>query len=276
MLVAIAAHKPDLYINAGDDNGSYWGGLISSRVSKLERLLLPSTIIAKVPGNHDYWLCPTGQGSGRRKRDKSGRPSVDVWQDAREKMFLAYKALGIHCFNQDGILRLGGWTFIGHSMWYEESAPATNDHQFMPIDIMGGNTNHHLYKEGYRGLWDQVDAMSLNPAGPVAVVSHFPIFGPRHDASGLTTTTEDDAVDPGHPTLASALMEHGAKAFLCGHMHQQHLGPIRFEAGSNQNVGGKQTPRYDHPRYLLLDFKDDGSVAVLKSVSLAKGAKPDY
>ena len=277
MLRAIAAHKPNLYINAGDDNSSYCGGLLSAGVSKLERHILPSdTVIAKVPGNHDYWLCPADSGSGRRERDKSGRPSVEVWLEAREKMFLAYKALGIHCFNQDGLLRLGGWTLVGHSMWYEESAPATKDHNFLPIDIMGGNTNHHLYREGYNSLWDQVDALAQHPAGPVAAVTHFPIIGPRHNASGQLTTAESDALNHSHPTLASALREKGVRAFLCGHMHQQHLGPLRFEAGSNQNVGNPRTPRYDHPRYLLLDFKEDGTVVVLKSVTLVKGVKADY
>lgn len=287
MLAAIAAHCPVLYINAGDDNGSYWGPEASAYIARLEmELLPPETIRAKVPGNHDFWLLHARRGDGwkaikqqqnaiERAKEQSGFPDAALWQLAVDEMYAAYAACGIHCFNRDGLLKVGRWTFVGHSLWYVEAHPATNDALYLPIGL-AGQTNQKLYHEGYNAIWDQMDQLGAGPAGPVAVVSHYPIFGPRYLLDGSLSMPEDDVATPERPTFASALMDLGVKAFINGHMHQQHLGPLRFEAGSNQNIGTREQPQYDFPRYLLLDLKDDGTVTVVKAMSLKKGLRPDY
>lgn len=272
MLDVIASYKPDVYVNAGDDNGGYWGARASMMVSRMEADAMPSsTLRIKVPGNHDFWHIDVSRGRGRRARDNAGRPSPSSWMAAREELFKAYADLGFHCLNRDGGVSIGAWYFVGHSMWYESPNPRTNDGLYLPIGIEG-DTHRFLRKEGSDALWDQLDVRGeLSPLrrGNLAVVSHFPIVGPRFDSQERLTAEES--------TLAAVLREdHGARIYLNGHMHQQHLGPLRYEAGSNQTVGLAHSPRYDYPRFLLLELDDDGETRVIHRIPLtnSKSTRP--
>jgi len=258
----IKEFSPAVYLNLGDDNGGWLGYKASRTVSRMERNILgPDVVIAKCPGNHDYWIHAGAlpYKSNGHVRSYGTRPPEDVWLKAIETIYTNYKELNIHSFNTEGPLRHGGWTFAGHSFWYEGTVlPETYDFEYLPY-AWDGDTHRNIYRQSYNKFWDNID--KLTPADKnVVIVTHFPLVGTRFTASangGQTLVNETSS-------MAEALMEnHPVRAFFNGHMHEKHLGPLRYEAGSNQKVDDGRSIRYDGPRFLILRLSDDGSIEVV-------------
>lgn len=249
----INTYRPDLYMNLGDNSGGLLGYRATNTICKMETNILDSSITkAGCQGNHDYWLCRSAM--PRHSRKHGTHPFPCEWEEALGKIATSYRENNVHFFNEDGPLRKKGWTFVGHSMWYFNLRPIdSNDWKYLPRNIET-DTGKYLFKTSYRKLWNNIDLLTAQDT-KVVICSHFPLTGPHFDANSCLVNE--------HSSLAQSLISHyHAKAFFNGHMHQQHLGPWRYEAGSNRIVGFGDFKRYDHPRFLILDLKPEGKIEV--------------
>jgi predicted phosphohydrolase len=260
ILNEIKIWKPRIHFNLGDNNGGFLGYKATRNVVKAEREILGNEVIlAELPGNHDYWA---RYASLPKKSKKYGdHPPPDVWRKCVEKVYEAYKEFNAFSLNQEP-LRVDGWTFVGHTFWYDSiKPPETNDFHFLPINL-DGDTHRTLYREAYNQFWLNLDQINEQDE-KVVITTHFPLVGPRFQVAGGSTVYNGD-----RSSLVDALYErYKVKGFFNGHMHTKYLGPERFEAGSNIITWVGETPYYDYPRYLILDLTENGEIKVLHHVA---------
>lgn len=248
MLQRMAKHAPRVVLNLGDSNGGFYGWRAANTVSKLLRKDIPDAVIAELPGNHDYWLKGVLDVDHLADRVTETNPSRQEWDAAREKLHKGYKDAGNHDLNRDGPLRVDGWTFVGHTFWYMEPNPGTNDKHWLPREW---EIHQRIYSESYNALWANLDLLTPEDRN-VVVCSHMPLVGSHYGFDGKVTDE--------NTRLGEAIIEQvRPRAFFNGHAHQTWTGPLRYEAGSNQ----VKNRRYDKPRYLVLDLRADGVIAVL-------------
>jgi hypothetical protein len=129
--------------------------------------------------------------------------------------------------------------FFGHSGWYKNPNPPTNDKNFLPT-ALEGDTNRYLYKKSTNAIQKQLDEMEITDK-TLVFVSHFGVIAGEDDYKGGYEKFGGD------PFIGQMLKEaYGVKYFLQGHAHMLLQGPELFEAGSD----------YYKPSYQIIEIKE--------------------
>lgn len=240
MFTEISEKEFDLLIHAGDYSGGVEGWRKVKHTVELMRKCIPSKPILTTIGNHDFWV------RGRRKKNEVdylsrtyGTPTLHAYLLNYDKIAKVFKENGIHFLDEDGMYSLPEQPttkFIGCSGWYSDPNPPTNDKYFLPLGELDSTAatlslradfiiNEQIrqldanYEEGYRTIF----------------VSHFPVINTGDDYKG---SFEQFSWVTQIPSVLHT--EYNCTHFLCGHAHQRHEGPLRWEAGSD----------YYRPKYL--------------------------
>ena len=225
--------KPDLLINAGDNTGTASGYKCTRQIAGWVREYFPETPVLWTNGNHDYW-CGRSRGGSKPR----------LWQFNQniEKIKECLASHKIHYLDGDGLYihpQHPDVIFLGVSGWYSHPRPRTNDQNYLP-EGLGGDTNAFLLRRSEEALQGQLEALdrerdSMPDLPTVVFVSHFPVINTGPDYKGAF---EEFCWSE---SLAEMLRkDYGVRHFLCGHAHQLHAGPLRYEAGSD----------YYSPKYL--------------------------
>jgi hypothetical protein len=235
----IKEHKPDLVVNAGDNNGGWYGAKATHTILMRHREVMPDVPTVAVLGNHEHWV------RGRKARFNGdvfgrsyGRPSFESWRLNYQDIIKTMQKFSVHFLDLDGPWRSPehpGIAVVGHTMWYEKADPPTNDLLHMPYHV-DGDTHAYMRRNAYREVLDSLDKLTDQDTTRI-FVSHFPVI----DASGDTEFAEYSSSKVFGENLKETF---GISKFLCGHAHQRHEGPLRFEAGS----------QYGKPRFLILEI----------------------
>lgn len=225
-LKKMQAEKPDVLLQLGDFCGGMNGAKSVKSVLTMVREAFPNTPILAVLGNHDFWYRDTEY---RRQTT-----SITEFFSNYTNIVNTMKDLGIHFFDEDGIYRQDGWTFLGHTLWYGQMNPPTNDTLYLPRDIEGSSPHVWMQARGYNAVSDQVDQLTVDDTN-VIFCSHFPI---------INFSNDNDYLYGGNPAWGKVLVEIGVQYLFNGHAHQRHEGPLRFEAGSD----------YYLPKYLIANL----------------------
>lgn len=233
-LEEVAAEAPDVYVNAGDYSGGFDGWRKVRQVVAWEKAAMPSIPRLAVLGNHDRWV------RGRKRKGTFGtsRPFPSLYMTAMERIEDDFAGAGTHFLDKDGVHKQGGYTFLGHSGWYEHMQN-TNDWNYLPHGI-AGDTQAYLLKEFEDVLHSQLAHLTEEEkiSKNLICITHMPIF---YDRQLMQFQTGHG----GRGSLGEFLQkEYGVRYFLNGHMHERHEGPIRFESGSD----------YYRPRYLIINL----------------------
>lgn len=232
----------DVWVNAGDNCGGHVGSRSVSTISFMCREYLGSAVpILAVLGNHDFWEEPrTFHVNGETR---TSRPTESAFKNNLTDIMATFRDNGVHWLDADGPFYIHGVTFIGNSMWYAHPAPPTNDAGHLPFYVNGEATHSYLQRRAYRLLEEQMTTVydRLPKGARVVFVSHFPVIWTDHDPLQEKLS--------GPPGVGEAVIKlFGCEHFLCGHAHQRHNGPLRYEAGSD----------YRSPSYMIIDVPIDG------------------
>lgn len=227
------AEKPyDLILLLGDFSGGghkslprHGGGAhYVDSCLKLFRQHLPEVRAAGCHGNHDLWVLPR---------------SEDAFLDNLDKITQAFSAHSVHYFDHSGPLTIGSTVFMGHSLWYGEIHPVTNDPNFLPDSVYGCPINNWLTAE----LTTNVDnQLPLDKDKSTYFCSHFPI---------VNLLTDRDLGFGGSPQLGQILIYHGVKGFFNGHSHSKADGHIVGGSNARQWVCGSD---YFKPDFLTVEL----------------------
>lgn len=217
---------PDLIINLGDNCGAENGAKSTKQLTGKVRKVFPSTPFVSCLGNHDYWT-----------KGEDARPSPEQFHNNYRSICETFKKHKVHFLDEDGVYRnphFPGYAVAGHSLWYGHSSPPTNDGRWMPWGL-DGDTHRYMQRKSYSQLFDSLETLTSEDTTRI-FCSHFPVVNFRG---------ADDELYSGPLSLGSSLeREFAFTKFLCGHAHQLHTGPLRYETGSD----------YGTPRHLILDF----------------------
>jgi len=218
-------------------NGDYAGGSLGYKLLRSTVQILrkhnPDKPFVTVIGNHDYW-CRTR--STKQHTDKYGtrafrNPKRDDYDQNYAEICKTFKDNNVHFLDEDGPFRLGGCVLFGHSGWYHNPGVVTvsNDFKFLPL-LVEGDTQRWLQKKAQDGLYRNIDLLTeADKQKVLCYVSHFPV---------IKTEENDHMFDllSGSVALGEWLQEDfGVRYFFCGHAHQLHKGPLRYESGSDYN-----------------------------------------
>lgn len=238
----MAELKPDLVVGAGDYNGGWLGAKALRTVVMRQREAMPDTPAVSVIGNHDLW-CRGKPIRGSDQFNSVGMstrrhmyPSKMMWDLNYSDIIEHFKKYNIHFLDEQGVYRnplFPGLAILGHTMWYENPYPSSNDSTNMPVGV-DGDTHAFLRKRGYDAVYAQVDSLTAADTNRI-FVSHFPVI--------KTDTCIDFEAWSGSASFGSYLESLGVSKFLNGHAHQLHEGPLRFESGSD----------YHKPKFLIID-----------------------
>lgn len=229
MLKALAKEEFDVLVHCGDYGGTKNGAPCVKRTVEMIRQYFPDKIFLSTIGNHDYWSV------GRNKSTSS-----DTFVKNLEAIAETFKQHNVHFLDKDGIYQYENFVFIGSSGWYSNSRPPTNDHYFLPNGFEG-DTNRYILKttedDLFRGV-DQLEALNKDSWTDLIFVSHFPVVNTGKDYKGAFEEFSWRASLSDH-----FIAEYDCKHFLCGHAHQLHKGPLRYECG----------PDYYNPKYQIIE-----------------------
>lgn len=240
---SMAEQKPDIIVGAGDYNGGWTGHKAVHTIAMRQREVMPDIPSVTVIGNHDVWA----RGKPIRGSDQFNSvgmstkrhmyPSPQIWDLNYKTIIENFKKFNIHFLDEDGVFRdsrFPGLAIFGHTMWYENVYPSSNDSSNMPVGVEG-DTHGFLRRKGYRSAYDQID--SLTPEDTTRIfVSHFPVI--------KTHTCTEFEQWSGSAAFGEYLQaDVNVKYFLNGHAHQLHTGPLRFESGSD----------YHKPKFIILE-----------------------
>lgn len=245
-LLAMKEENPDILVLAGDFNGGWYGQKAVRSVLRLTREVFPDIKILIVLGNHDFWV------RGRRSTHSDPydpfshksymKPSLDVWNRNYTDIIKHCKDLNVHFLDEDGVWRDPRWpglAIFGHTMWYDNPSPPTNDARYMPTSIEG-DTDAYMSKRAHKAVEAQLDALTSTDQLRI-FVSHMPVMYPSGRRHG-------DMMYGGPESVGRMLWDyHNVRYFLNGHCHQRWECFPRFEAGSD----------YGNPRYVMVDVYDD-------------------
>jgi len=231
VLADMKLENPDIIALLGDFNGGKYGAKAVRSIVRMAREAFPDTPIVATLGNHDVWVAGkpidkemlVGYGSFR-----FGRPRPEVWrrnyEDARKHM----KDAGVHFLDEDGPWRsekFPGLVIFGHTLWYDNKNPQTNDKLYMPAGLEG-DTDAYMYSRGIKAVEAQLDQLTTEDTIRV-FCSHFPIVYPGGRQG-------NDFAYGGPEWVGNMLAkEFNVRYFLNGHCHQLWTGPVRFESGSD-------------------------------------------
>lgn len=240
----IATYEPDLIVNAGDNNGGWYGAKAVHTIHMRLREAMPDTPVVACLGNHDFWVRGRKHGNDffNYSSNTPGyrRPAPDVWLRNYQDILDTFKKFNIHFLDLDGPYRdpeHAGIAVFGHTMWYENSAPPSNDAYFMPVGYEG-DTHAYLRSTAYKQVYESIDKLTENDK-TIIFVSHFPVIKTDNDY--------DFHIWSGSESFGHYLQDDvGVQYFLNGHAHQLHKGPVRWEAGSD----------YGFPKFIIIDVPD--------------------
>lgn len=244
-IAELKAKNPDVIVLLGDFNGGKYGAKAVRSIIRMVRAEFPDTPIVVCLGNHDFWV------AGRKvDRDdlvqysapRHSRPRPDVWARNYDDILKYLKEVGAHFLDEDGPWRsekFPGLVLFGHTLWYDNKYPPTNDKLYMPVNL-GGDTDAYMYNKGWKAVEAQLDL--LKPEDTIRVFcSHFPVVYPNGRFGG--------DVEYGGPEWIGNMLrdQFGVRYFLNGHCHQLWEGPSRFECGSD----------YGRPKAIIVPVSDD-------------------
>jgi len=221
-----ANESPDLLMHCGDYSGGQTGHKHVRLTANLMRDYFPNTPIVTVLGNHDYWAGP------------SPAPVDFAYNYGRIKeIFESHK---IHFMDEAGIYKSDDIAIIGCSGWYSSLNPPTNDRLYLPSHVEA-NTNRWMERKARSIFLKQLDQLDdiYGEYITTAFISHFPVIDAGNERKGAFEEFCWDA-------SIGALMQsdYACKYFFCGHAHQLHTGPLRYESGSD----------YYNPKYQLVEI----------------------
>lgn len=236
---AIAAEKPDIIAHAGDWSSSSRPDRAVRRTLEIIREDNPDTPLVVTRGNHEFWI----QGRIRPVKKRDGEdpnkvnpwnnPTLYSWMRTQEKLLQHFKDYNAHHID-DGPYRdarFPGFVIVGHMGWYNHPNPQTHDHWYMPVAIEG-HTHCYMQKQAFEGL-DKNLAKLTEEDKTIVFMSHFPVISPKGFLTGRPLDVKFEKMNWSE-RIGDMLQElFGCKHFLCGHAHQYHNGPLRYESGSH-------------------------------------------
>ena len=224
--------KPfDALLHCGDFCGGRKGYKTLRSTTVLMRSIFPDIPIIAVMGNHDFWY----------RNSRRDMTSEHEFFKNYDKCVQAFKENNVHFLDEDGIyVHNDDVIIMGNSGWYNKVQPPTNDANFLPQTIEGKWCHSWLNKranDGWLKQYDDVTAI-LEDHHTVCFVSHFPVIKQGKDHKGGFEEFSWDEMIGDHLQLSL-----GVRYFFCGHAHQLHKGPLRYECG----------PDYYNPAYQIVD-----------------------
>jgi predicted phosphohydrolase len=235
MLERAAEEEFDLILHCGDYCGGQDGYKSLQATVKMIRKVFPDKPYVSVIGNHDYWSKPCS---------KTGSISVSKFNNNYSNIKYCFKENNVHFLDEDGYY----WDkereviLLGTSGWYANPNPQTNDQNFLPRGL-AGDTNKWLESSSYKRLYNQLDELEIIDVAELerqtlCFVSHFPVVNTGPDYKGPF-----EEFCWSHSISETLEKYWNIKHFFCGHAHQLHRGPRRYESGSD----------YYNPKYQIVE-----------------------
>ena len=227
MLDKLREAKPDIIVNCGDDCGTYHGHQGVRVVAKACREVFAMDFpILHVMGNHDYWSGHGGMG----------------WS---KNLWLIRQCLAKHnivSLDEVDYFRFKDCLFFGNSGWYTNPNPPTNDRFFVPKTFYRKPMYKTTLELKTRKVMETINLAPWKQDNLTPVfVSHFPLI----PASGIDWKGRFEEFSWDDAILRNLLIDQGVRHFLCGHAHQLHQGPLRYEAGAD----------YYNPNFIIIEIK---------------------
>lgn len=232
----------DVIVHCGDYSGGSMGWRKVRDTVRIIRSFFPDKLFLSTIGNHDYWCHTNTREQDQRGRWVKTRPNLRTYVENLTKIAEVFSENRVHYLDKDGIVShpdFPGIVFIGSSGWYNCGNPDTNDARWLPIGLEG-DTHRSILKSTEADLWRNEAQMIEQKAGwdEVIFVSHFPVINTGDDRKGAF---EKFSWSEG---IGRHFQEtHRCRYFLCGHAHQLHKGPLRYECG----------PDYYKPAYQIIE-----------------------
>lgn len=224
----------DLLVHAGDYNGGENGARALKSTLKLIREYFPSKEIVSVIGNHDYW-----------SSSKRNTPRLEGFINNYNDIKNLFKENKVHFLDEDGVYIHKNYPnikFVGHTGWYSNINPPTNDMMFLPLNIEG-HTHAWLNKRANTMLdlnLKQLDVVFDKNKDKLVFISHFPVVKSKLDVKN------DFEKFSWSNTISTIIKEsYSCKYFLEGHSHIYANGPYKYNCGSD----------YSLPKYLMVEIK---------------------
>lgn len=221
MFRRVSAEDFDVVVHCGDYCGTTQGDKNVRSTLRVMREFIPDKPILSVLGNHDYW---------------TKEASLTSFHKNYNNILKHFKEFNVHFLDEDGVWSHKHWQdiiIVGCTGWYAHSNPPTNDKNFLPLAVEG-DTNAWMLKNAERLLEHNIfnaDWAHEPEISTVVFVSHFPVVNTGPDYKG---SFEQFSWSESIKQLMQANFH--CKHFLCGHAHQLHSGPLRWESGSNYCV----------------------------------------
>jgi hypothetical protein len=232
----------DVLVHCGDYGGTGHGAPCVLRTVDLMRKHFPDKPIVSTIGNHDYWRAAKASLDGVRWHKV--RPDPVQYQENLDHIRATFSKYNVHFIDKDGLYKHPSFDniiLIGSSGWYGNPHPGTNDKNFLPLG-MDGDTNRTILRATEKDLFDAEEELSKvykDGYHTVVFVSHFPVINAGRDYKGAF---EDFSW---RESVGDYFQEnYKCKYFLCGHAHQLHKGPLRWECG----------PDYYNPKYQIISI----------------------
>lgn len=220
LMETLSAEQPDVIICCGDYTGTKKAEICVATIVKLIRDVFPNTPFGTVLGNHDYWLI-----------EKKKIPTNQTKQ--LNNIIKIFQQNNIHFFDKDGVMDVAGVQFVGHSGWYCNPKPPTNDAGWMSQFQV--NTHSLMSSTANDETGKNIEL--LQPNKKTIYVSHFSV-----NDDGVNDWKGGFATFGGNPNIGKILQEnYNCTMFLHGHSHMLKRGPLNYECGSD----------YDKPSYKI-------------------------
>lgn len=238
----------DVIVHCGDWCGTLTGWTTIRDTLRLIRRYFPDKPIVATIGNHDYW-CVNRKRKVKVTDPYTGqkvwsvkKPDVADYRFNLDNIIAQFKEHNVHFLDKDGVYvhpQFSEVVLIGSSGWYATANPRTNDSRWLPIGLEG-DTHRHLLKATEEDLArSEKQLLALpHPWKTLVFVSHFPVVNTGRDYKGAFEefSWSERIADHYYGT-------YNCQHFLCGHAHQLHKGPLRYECG----------PDYRHPAYQIIE-----------------------
>lgn len=229
MLKKSLKEEVDLIVHAGDYCGGYLGSKSVKSTVKVIRECYPDKPFLSVIGNHEHY----------HKHYKRNKYSFEENYESIKTTFLHHN---VHFLDENGIYRYNNVVFAGHTGWYTNPNPPTNDKTHIGDYIAGQNCHQYLLKKAFDSLYDQIDELdkTLKDNETIVFVSHFPVVKDGPDYKG---NFEDFSWSENISQIF--IKGYNCKYFIEGHSHSRHEGPLKYNCGSD----------YGNPKYQIVEIE---------------------